>query len=209
MNKIIPGILDKKWSEIERKLEIAKTFTDTIHIDIIDGRLVNNLTFLDPEPFKKYSSQFFLELHMMVENPIEFLEPFGKAGFNRFLGHIEQMPDQKKFIDKAKELGEAGLALDGPTSINDIKVPFENLDSILVYTSDRIGFSGPPLLQTRLEKIKGLRSLTDIQIGVDGGINDATISLAKEAGATRFVATSFIFGNGSPEENFRKLQACI
>ena len=105
MTQIIPGILEKEWSEIESKLEQVKTFTNTAHIDIIDGKFVNNQTFLDPEPFKKYSTQIFLELHMMVINPVEFIESFAAAGFRRFIGHAEHMSSQKEFADEAKKYG--------------------------------------------------------------------------------------------------------
>ena len=61
--QIIPGILEQNWEEIERKLKLVKQFTNTVHIDIIDGEFVNNKTFLDPEPFKKYSSELFSGIH--------------------------------------------------------------------------------------------------------------------------------------------------
>lgn len=203
--QIIPGILEKDWDSIEQKLEQVKTFTNTAHIDIIDGKFVNNRTFLDPEPFKKYSEQIFLELHMMVIDPAEIVESWAEAGFRRFLGHVEHMSSQKEFIEEAKKYGEAGLALDGPTHINAIKIPFEELDAILVYTSNRVGFSGPPLMDDRLDKIRHLRRLTNIPIEVDGGINDRTINRAKDTGATRFVATSFIWDSETPTERFRQL----
>lgn len=206
--KVIPGVLEKEWSEIEKMLESAKTFTDTVHVDIIDGQFVGNTTFLDPEPFKKYSSDLFLELHMMVVNPITLIEPYAKAGFKRFLGHVEHMPNQQDFLNIAKQYGEAGLALDGPTNLEAIDVPFESLDSILIYTSDRVGFSGPKLLPERFEKIKELKQKTNIPVEVDGGINDTTIFLAKEAGATHFVSTSFIW-NENPMENFNKLNQIL
>ena len=207
--QVIPGILEQEWDTIEHKLEIAKTFTSTVHIDIIDGEFVNNTTFLDPEPFKKYSSELFLELHMMVVDPIKFVEPFGKAGFKRFLGHVEHMSSQKEFVDEAKKYGEVGLALDGPTHINAIKVPFEQLDTIMIYTSNRVGFSGPPLMDERLDKIRHLKKLTNIPIEADGGINDKTIERARAAGATRFVTTSYLFSSSSPARQYSHLTQLI
>jgi len=207
--QIIPGILEKDWNSIKQKLEIIKSFTDTVHIDIIDGKFVDNLTFLDPEPFKKYSGELFLELHMMVIDPIDFIEPFAAAGFKRFLGHIEQLPSQKEFVQEAKKYGEAGLALDGPTHINAIKIPFEQLDAILVYTSNRVGHSGPPLMDDRLDKVRHLKKLTNIPIEVDGGVTDRTIVKAKEAGAVRFVSTSYITQSTNPHERFNTLQTLI
>lgn len=204
--QVIPGILEKDWNAIETKFEKIKTFTNAAHIDIIDGKFVDNKTFLDPAPFKKYSDELFLELHMMVVDPIELIEQWAEAGFRRFLGHVEQMSSQKEFVELAKKYGEVGLALDGPTHISQIKIPFEQLDSILIYTSDKVGFSGPPLMDDRLDKVRHLRKLTNIPIEVDGGINNRTILAAKEAGATRFVSTSYIWSSQNPAEQFKNLK---
>ena len=131
MYEIIPGILENEWNKIERKIEIVKPFAKSIHIDIIDGKFVPDTTFLDPVPFVRYSQKLFLELHMMVENPIQYLELYAKAGFRRFIGHIEKMPDQEEFVAQGQLLGEVGLAIDGPTQINQIQVPLDDLDNIL------------------------------------------------------------------------------
>lgn len=205
MFEIIPGILEKDWPEIEKKLEIAKPFAKSIHIDILDGKFAPNITFLDPAPFSKYSQDLFLELHMMVEDPIQYLESYAKAGFKRFLGHIEQMPDQAEFVAKAKELGEVGLAVDGPTPLDAVKVPYSDLDCVLLMTI-KSGFSGQPFLPEVLEKIKTVREKTTIPIEVDGGTNDTTIMQTKNAGATRFAATSFIFNSPDPQSQFNLLK---
>lgn len=207
--QIIPGVLEKDWNAIENKFKQIKTFTNTVHIDIIDGKFVNNKTFLDPTPFKKYSGELFLELHMMVVDPVKLVEPWGKAGFRRFLGHVEHMSSQKEFVEEAKKYGEAGLALDGPTHISAINIPFEQLDCLLVYTSNRVGFSGPPLMEERLDKIRHLRKLTSLPIEADGGVNDKTIERAKAAGATRFVSTSYISSSENPAERFKTLKKIV
>ncbi len=206
--QIIPGILEHDWPSIERKLEQIKTFTNCAHIDIIDGKFVNNKTFLDPKPFKRYSGELFLELHMMVMDPVEFVPSWAQAGFRRFLGHVEHMNSQKEFIELAKKHGEVGLALDGPTNVSQIKVPFEKLDAILVYTSNQVGFSGPTLMEDRLDKVRHLKKLTNTPIEVDGGISDRTIIRAKNAGASCFVSTSYIFHN-APSENYLNLKNLI
>lgn len=207
--EIIAGILEKGWNEIERRINLAKPFAKTIQIDILDGKLFANTTFLDPKPFKKYSQDIFLELHMMVKNPIEYLEPWAEAGFKRFIGHIEGTPDQAEFIEKAKHFGEVGLAFDGPTSFDALKVPLENLDVVLCMAIES-GFSGRSFNTEYLEKIKLIREKSGtIPIEVDGGINDQTIALAKKIGANRFSATSFIFKTNNPEEQYRKLQEAI
>lgn len=207
MFEIIPGILEKEWVEIEKKLEIAKTFASTVHIDIIDGKFASNPTFLDPKPFKKYTSELFFELHMMVEEPIDYLESWADAGFQRYLGHIENMSSQEEFVAKAQSLGEVGLVVDGPSLLDAIKVPYEDLDCILFMTI-KAGFSGQKFNSAHLEKVKTMRSKSEIlPIEVDGGVNDQTIIQARQAGANRFVATSFIFNSENPQEQYQLLQS--
>ncbi len=207
-HQIIPGILEKDWAEIEKKIEIIKTFSNKIHIDIIDGKFADNLTFLDPKPFMKYSNDLFFEAHLMVEEPINYLDSFAKAGFKKFIGHIEKMSNQEEFVAKGELLGEVGLALDLQTSIEEIKVPFEDLDLVLLM-SIHAGFSGQDFEQSSLEKIKTLRSKTTIPIEVDGGINDQTVGLAKQAGANIFVITSFLSDSENPKDAYFKLKSLV
>ncbi len=205
MLEVIPGILEKEWSEIERKIELVLPFAKTIHIDIADGKMVPNTTFLDPSPFKKYSDTIFFEVHMMVENPIEYLKPWANGGFKRFLGHIEKMSDQKEFVTQGQIFGEVGLAIDGPTPLSNVLVPLHDLDCILFYTSHKAGFSGPPFVPDRVEKARQVKVQSGIPIEVDGGINAETILIAKEAGVTRFVTTSFLFKAEDPARQYELL----
>lgn len=207
MYEVIPGILEKEWSEIERKINLVKPFAKTIHIDIIDGIFAPNTTFIDPLPFKKFTSDSFFELHMMVSNPIQYLKPFADVGFKRFLGHIEKMPDQAEFVAQGQLFGEVGLAIDGPTDLSEVKVAYEDLDSILIMTI-KAGESGQMFKPEYLKKVQVLRQAQGqfFPIEVDGGINDQTIIEAKNAGATRFVANSFIFKSQEPQSQFNLLK---
>ena len=206
MFEIIPGILEKEWNEIERKIELVKPFVKSIHVDIVDGKFAPNISFLDPAPFSKYTKELFFEVHIMAENPIQYLDSFAKAGFKRFIGHIEKMPDQVEFIAKAQEFGEVGLAVDGPTPLENIKIPFSDLDCILIMMI-KAGQSGQELKQEYLEKVQALRLAQEtLSIEVDGGINDKTILLAKNKGADRFASTSFIFGAQNPQDQFNLLK---
>jgi len=212
--EIIPGILEKEWSEIEKKIDAVRSFAKTIHIDIIDGKFAPNTTFLDPEPFKKYTHSpssgqaLFFEAHLMVEDPIEYLKPFSDAGFRRFLGHVEKMSDQVEFVAQGQLLGEVGLAIDLKTPLSDIKVPFEDLDSILLMDI-AAGFSGQQFDPSVLDKIKELAGKTFIPIGVDGGVNDVTLPQIKNAGATRAVATHFIFSSQDSVAQYKKLTEVV
>ncbi len=208
MFEILPGILEKDWSQIEQKIEAVRPFARSIHVDLLDGKFAPNTTLLDPSPFKKYSDEFFFEVHMMVDNPIEYLQPFADAGFKRFLGHVEKMPSQVEFVAQGQILGEVGLAIDGKTPIDAIKVPYDDLDCLLVMTINA-GFSGQSFMPQHLEKVKALRSKIQNQffpIEVDGGVNDTTIVQAKEAGVNRFVATSFLFKGENLQSQYQRLQ---
>ena len=206
--EIIPGILEKDWVEIEKKINLAKQFAKSIHIDIIDGKFVPNITFLDPEPFSKYSSSVFFEVHLMVEEPIEYLKPFADAGFRRFLGHIEKMSDQVEFVAQAQILGEVGLVIDTPTPIDMLEVSLDNLDCLVIMTV-KAGFSGQSFMEEMLDKVKEIRKRSQITIELDGGINDKTIIEGIKSGANRFVATSFIFKNENPSNQFQLLNNCL
>ncbi|HZQ29808.1 MAG TPA: HisA/HisF-related TIM barrel protein [Patescibacteria group bacterium] len=196
---VIPALLERDWEEIEKKLEVIKTFSDKVHIDVLDIGF-------DPEPFSKYKDQLFLEAHLMTDEPVNSLKTFYRAGFKRFIGHAEKISDQAVFVARGELYGEVGLALDLESPIDLIKVPFEDLDFVSVM-SVKAGKQGQELDQSSLEKIESIRSKTDLPIEVDGGINDQTLRLAKEAGANYFVAGSFILNNPSPKEAFQKLEA--
>lgn len=216
-----PGTENKTFEEIEKKIESVKSFARTIHIDVCDGKFAPNATFSDPEPFKKLTSLLpedesgwstgekglYFEVHLMVEDPIKEIKKWADAGFRRFIGQVEKMPDQEAFIAEAQMYGEVGLAVDGPTPLDAVKVNYDDLDVVLFYTGDKAGFSGKSFQEDRLEKVKALRKIEEyLSIEVDGGINDETIAIAYEAGVTRFVTTGFLFGLNSPGEQYKLLQ---
>lgn len=204
MQQIIPGILERNWADIEKKLAIIKPFSNTVHIDFIDGIFASNTTFLDPNPFKKYSKDFFMEAHLMVKNPTEYIQPLFDAGFKRVLGHVEQMNDLPEFIARGQMLGEIGLAIDSHTDIVSLNINFDDLDCILIM-GVKAGNSGQVFLPATWEKIKYIRGKTVIPIEVDGGINEEIITQAKIIGANRFVTTSFLFSQKDPIKAFERL----
>ncbi len=208
MFEIIPGILEKDFAEIEKKIELVRGFAKTIHVDIIDGKFAPNTTFLDPKPFTKYTlpssgQALFFEVHLMVEEPINYLDSFAAAGFKRFLGQVEKMSSQEDFVAKGEFLGEVGLALDVNTPLESLKADYQDLDCVLVM-SVRAGFSAQEFMPGSLEKVKKIREKSQISIEVDGGISDATITQALNCNANRFVTTSFLF-SGNPLANYQKL----
>lgn len=204
---IIPGILEQDVEIIDEKIDLVRHFAKTLHIDVIDGVFSPQTTIKDPQVFSKYKEEFNLEAHLMVNNPLEYLDAFANAGFRRFIGHIEMMQNIEEFIAKGQILGEVGLALDLNTDLGKITVPLDDLDVILLM-GVKAGASGQAFNKSVLGKIKTLREKSFIPIEIDGGITDETIVLAKEAGANRFVTTSFLFSQ-NPIEAFEKLNQAV
>lgn len=204
---IIPAILEKDWEEIKKKLEVCIEFANTVHIDFIDGEFVENKSFLEFEPFKDYRQSLNLEAHLMVNEPINYLEKLADAGFNTFVGHVEKMSDQVEFVTKGEELGSVALALDQGTSIEEIKVNFEDLDQILLM-SVKAGKSGQEFDESVIEKIRVLREKYLGKIEIDGGINENTLKLAKEAGANNFCVTTSLFRQ-DPKKEFDHLTSLL
>ncbi len=205
-HEVIPGILEQEWDPIAKKLELIKPFAKSVHIDLLDGVFAPNKTWIDPAPFAQYAKDFTLEVHMMVDNPIQYIKPFADAGFTRFIGQIERMPDMVNFVAEAEMYGEVGLALDTTTQITDLHVSLEDLDFVFVMTV-KAGFSNQSFLPDMMQKVKDLRTKNQfIPIEVDGGISATTIVQAKDAGATRFVSTGFLYNNGNnPQEQYDTL----
>ena len=204
-----PGTNNPDWAAMEQKLQLVKPFAKIVHIDLLDGKFAPNTTSLDAAPFVAYTKDMVFEAHLMVEDPLKYLEVFAKAGFRRFIGQIEKMPDVAEFLARAEMLGEVGLAIDTDTSIEKI-VPFiEDIDFALVMTV-KAGFSNQEFLPEMLEKVRQLREKAAfLPIGVDGGMNDQTIIEAKKAGATRFVTTGFLFGSADCQSQYARLQQAV
>ncbi|MEK7571514.1 MAG: hypothetical protein AAB553_04515 [Patescibacteria group bacterium] len=207
-----PGTNNKDWAEMEKKIELVKPFSRTIHIDVVDGKFAPHTTFADPAPFVKYTqntpaseNSLLFEVHLMVDEPINHLQRWADAGFHRFIGHVEKMSDQVAFVAAAQHFGEVGLALDKQTSIDGITIDLENLDTVLVMTI-QAGHSGQLFEEDLLQKVEKLSQQTSIPIEVDGGINDETISIAAAHGASRFVATSFLYNLQTPQQQYDLLK---
>lgn len=210
MVEVIPGILEQEFSEIEKKVALVQGLVDWVQIDVADGTLVPNTTFLDFSALgtltksslssnlstvneRGYDHRLSFEAHLMVTSPEKYIRPLVDAGFRRLIAHVEAN-DPRRFLDEAQyESIEVGLAIDGATDFNEIEPFLEAIDVVLVMTIEA-GFSGSPFLPEAVEKMKTIhRNLPDLPIEGDGGINEQTARLVKEAGATRLVSTSFLF----------------
>lgn len=204
MIEVIPGILEKSWEEIEKKVHLVKPFTNKIHIDLLDGKFADNLTFSDPKPFRKYTKDIFFELHMMIEKPEDHIDSWVDAGFRRFIGQIELMEDQRKFVRRVKSFGaEVGVGVDLPTEVKKVDYKNSDLDFLFVMTV-KAGFSNQKFSIEALDKVRFLSENTNLPIEIDGGVSDKCIADAHSAGARRFVSTGYIF-SGNPSERYQEL----
>lgn len=209
MSAIIPGILEQEWGEIEKKIELVRPFAKAIHIDLLDGKFADNHSFMDPEPFKKFSQDIDFELHLMVDDPLQYVKPFAEAGFTRFLGHVEMMPNQTDFVAVAQQYGEVGLVLDAHTSLDTVVVPYDDVDSVLIMTV-KAGFSGQHFLTDSLKKVRTLAKKHPLlMIEIDGGVTEEALKKAYAAGARRFVATSAIFSVSDPKTAYHSLAGTV
>ncbi|MCP5003959.1 MAG: ribulose-phosphate 3-epimerase [Planctomycetes bacterium] len=197
--KIAASILAADPTEFGKELErVEKAGIDLIHIDVMDGHFVPNIT-MGPfivEGIKKKTT-VPLDIHLMIENPEKYITSFAeKAGKNDIITfHIEATDTPLKVIDIIKETGlKAGVAISPDTDADSVKTLLNSIDMILVM-SVYPGFAGQKFITAVCGKIEALREAAPdgLDIGVDGGIKPETISEAASAGANVFAAATSIF----------------
>lgn len=194
---VSPSLLSADFAYLNDELKkVSDSSAEWIHLDIMDGVFVPNLSFGMPviASIRKVSSLFF-DVHLMIEDPIKYVEEFSKAGADAITFHYESKSDVQKTIDKIHSLGKkAGLSIKPNTPAEEI-IPFlKDLDLVLVMSVEP-GFGGQSFMDSCLPKIRLLREKApNIHISVDGGINAQTAKLCREAGADVLVAGSYFFG---------------
>ena len=178
--------------------ELDKTNADAIHIDIMDGKFVDNKTWTTSEIIKltKYSN-LPLDVHLMVNNPSKYIEDYAMLNTNNITFHYEAVKDVNKVINEIKDYGlKVGIAVNPDTDVKNIYDYLSNIDIVLIM-SVYPGKSGQVFINETLDKIKELKDYIvnnnfKTLISVDGGINDETGKLCKEAGADILVSASYI-----------------
>jgi ribulose-phosphate 3-epimerase len=212
--RIAPSILAADFTRLgEQIAEVEAAGADLIHIDVMDGRFVPNITMgpLVVEAARR-STQLPLDVHLMIVEPERYIEAFAAAGADRITVHIEASPNLHRTLQAIHHLGRAaGVALNPHTPASSLSEILHMVDIILVMTVNP-GFGGQSFLKETLPKIAQLRAqITEtgraIDLGVDGGIDDETICLAANAGADVLIAGSSIFNSRfSVQEGIARLQ---
>ena len=197
--RIAPSILSADLMHLATEIKKIDDYADIIHIDIMDGHFVPNLTFGPAlaSQVREYTKKE-IDVHLMLSQPQNFIDKFLEAGTNFLSFHIEAKVNHKKWLDRIKNYGcKAGIVVNPDTEVAEIEHLLSYLDYVLVMTVHP-GYGGQSYIHKCTKKIKQLKQLksnNDFLIEVDGGINLETGKIAKEAGADILVAGSFIFNS--------------
>ncbi|PIP20012.1 MAG: ribulose-phosphate 3-epimerase [Candidatus Omnitrophica bacterium CG23_combo_of_CG06-09_8_20_14_all_40_11] len=196
--KIAPSILSADFSCLEREIKkVELAGADMLHIDVMDGHFVPNIT-IGPGVVKyiRRVTKLPLDVHLMIENPQNFINDFVKAGSDMITMHIETI-NAKRYPLYAKRLKskgiKAGISLNPATPLAKI-INVLNLVDLVLVMSVNPGFSGQAFIPAVLPKIKQLRSIFNGDISVDGGVNDKWAGSIIKAGANILAVGSYIFG---------------
>ena len=193
--RIAPSILAADFSRLGEEVKAVEVAgADMIHVDVMDGQFVPNLT-VGPNVVKalRKSTTLPLDLHLMIVEPDRFVEPFARAGADIINVHAETVPDLAKTVAHIRSLGKKAAVALRPASPIDVVLPvLADLHMVLLMTVNP-GFSGQEFMEEVVPKISALRAeidrrALDIDIQVDGGINQATVAKVVQAGANVLVA---------------------
>jgi ribulose-phosphate 3-epimerase len=213
MVKIAPSILSADFSKLGEEIkDVERGGADYIHVDVMDGHFVPNIT-IGPlivdsiRPITKLP----LDVHLMIENPDQYIEDFAKAGADYITVHVEACRHLHRTIHLIKSLGvKAGVVLNPATPVQLIEPIIEDLDMVLLMSVNP-GFGGQKFISSVLSKIKQVKEMSEqkglnLEIEVDGGVNEEIALLCVEAGATVLVAGSAVFNQSDRRDAISRLK---
>ena len=213
MIKISPSILSADFANLGRDVErLEKCGADMIHIDVMDGMFVPNISFGLPviKAIRKYTTIPF-DVHLMIEEPARYIKEFVEAGADIITIHAEADRHLDRTINYIKSFGvKAAIALNPATPVEAIKHLIPNLDMVLIMSVNP-GFGGQKYINYSADKIKEVKELSDkfnrnLMIQVDGGVSKDNIEEIVKSGANVIVAGSSVFKSGEIEKNIKSLK---
>jgi ribulose-phosphate 3-epimerase len=212
--RMAPSILSADFAALGRDVEAAaRGGADQIHVDVMDGHFVPNITIGPPVVRAlKRITRLPLDVHLMIEDPDRYLDAFIDAGASMLSVHVEVLPHLHRTLTAIKARGvKAGVVLNPSTPVSSLEEVAGEVDFVLIMSVNP-GFGGQSFIPRSVHKIRAMRALLDAArnpapIEVDGGVDLNTVARVVEAGADWLVAGSAIFGGGQPEEATRTLKA--
>lgn len=212
---IAPSILSADFANLQKEVEMLnRSQADWIHVDIMDGVFVPNLSFGLPvcQAIKKHAKKP-LDVHLMIVKPENYLEAFAKAGADTISVHYEACPHLHRTLQQIKALGcKAGVAINPHTSVELLADILCDIDLVCVMSVNP-GFGGQKFIESTYHRVLKLKNMiiqqaTNTQIEIDGGVTLANAKALIEAGADVLVAGSFVFGAENPEKTITELKNC-
>jgi ribulose-phosphate 3-epimerase len=209
--RVAPSLLSADFGNLSEAVGEVSSATDWLHVDVMDGHFVPNLTLGPPvvRSLRRHSGLFF-DCHLMMTEPGRYLGAFAEAGADSVTVHVE-VGDTAQLVDEAHRLGmRAGVALSPPTPAEAVESVLDQVDLVLVMTVHP-GFGGQRFMDDMVPKVAAVRAALDrigspAELEVDGGIDETTADAVARAGATVLVAGSAVFGSESPWEAVERIR---
>jgi len=210
---ILPSILACDFGQLEREIELVEQAgAKALHLDVMDGHFVSNISFGIPiVEAARRATDLPLDVHLMIERPEQYIEPFREAGADGMTIHIEAVPNPRSILERIRSLGAwAGLALNPPTPLSAIEASLPYCDLVLVM-SVMPGFGGQLFDARALDKLRALRAREDNNalLEVDGGITPETIGRCTQAGVELCVTGTTIFHSDDYASAMQQLEAAM